>query len=84
MKTYRPNINIFFWGAELWAYYYPAKVFRPIQLRQQNLPTLIQDIAWKARIRLCKRFRRLMAGGRNPNVAITAIVQELAAPSSGL
>jgi transposase len=62
-----------------WAYHYPAKVSRSIQLRQQNLPTPVQDIAWKAQIRLCKRFHRLTARGKNPNVVITAIARELAA-----
>lgn len=62
-----------------WAYRYPAKVSRQIQQRQQNLPKHIQDIAaWKARLRLCKRFRRLTARGKNPNVAVTAIARELA------
>jgi transposase len=62
-----------------WAYHFPAKVSRPIRLRQQDLPTPIQDIAWKAQIRLCKRFHRLIARGKNPNVVITAIARELAA-----
>jgi transposase len=62
-----------------WAYHFPAKVSRPMQLRQENLPTPIQDIAWKAQVRLCKRFHRLTARGKNPNVVITAIARELAA-----
>jgi len=32
-----------------------------------------------ARIRLCKRFRRLVARGKHPNVAVTAIARELIA-----
>jgi len=61
-----------------WAYHYPAKVSRQIQERQQNLPKHIQNIAWRAQLRLCKRFRRLTARGKNPNVAVTAIARELA------
>ena len=61
-----------------WAYHYPAKVSRQIQERQQNLPKHIQNIAWKAQLRLCKRFRRLTARGKNPNVVVTAIARELA------
>ncbi len=61
-----------------WSYRYPAKVSRQIQVRQENLPKEIQDIAWKAQVRLSKRYRRLTARGKNPNVAVTAIARELA------
>jgi transposase len=30
-------------------------------------------------VRLCKRFRRLVARGKHPNVAVTAIARELMA-----
>jgi transposase len=62
-----------------WAYRYPAKVSEAIQKRLERLPKPIQDIAWKAQIRLCKRYRRLIARGKHPNVAVTAIARELAA-----
>ena len=62
-----------------WAYRYPAKVSRIIQQRQENLLPVVQDIAWKAQLRLCKRFRKLIAKGKNPNVVVTAIARELAA-----
>jgi transposase len=62
-----------------WAYQYPARVSPRIRARLENLPQPIQDIAWKAQLRLCKRFRRLTARGKHPNVAITAIARELAA-----
>jgi transposase len=62
-----------------WAYRYPAKVSRIIQQRQENLLPIVQDIAWKAQLRLCKRYRKLIAKGKNPNVAVIAIARELAA-----
>lgn len=62
-----------------WAYRYPAKVSESIQKRLQNLPQPIQNIAWKAQVRLCKRYRRLVARGKHPNVAVLAIARELAA-----
>ena len=43
-----------------WAYRYPAKVSRHLQLRLEKLPKPIQDISWKAQVRLCKRYRQLM------------------------
>jgi hypothetical protein len=62
-----------------WAYRYLPKVSRQIQQRQQSLPEQIRNIAWKAQLRLCKRFRRLVARGKHPNVAVTAIARELVA-----
>ena len=62
-----------------WAYRYPAKVSRHLQLRLEKLPTVIQDISWKAQVRLCKRYRRLMARGKNANQVVVAIARELAA-----
>jgi transposase len=62
-----------------WAYRYPAKISPHIRKRQEGLPQSIQDIAWKAQVRLCKRYRRLVARGKNPNVAVTAIARELVA-----
>jgi hypothetical protein len=62
-----------------WAYRHPAKVSQHIQTRIDDLPKLIQDLGWKAQVRLCKRFRRLTARGKHPNVAVTAIARELIA-----
>jgi transposase len=62
-----------------WAYRHPAKVSEHIQRRIDGLPKPIQDIGWKAQVRLCKRFRRLVARGKHPNVAVTAIARELIA-----
>ena len=62
-----------------WAYRHPAKVPEHIQRRIDGLPKPIQDLGWKAQVRLCKRFRRLVARGKHPNVAVTAIARELIA-----
>jgi transposase len=62
-----------------WAYRHPAKVSEHLQRRIDTLPKPIQDIGWKAQVRLCKRFRRLVARGKHPNVAVTAIARELIA-----
>jgi transposase len=62
-----------------WAYHYPARVSAEILERQQNLPEPVREIAWKAQVRLCKRFRALTARGKHANVAITAIAREMAA-----
>ena len=61
-----------------WAYRYPAKVSRHLQLRLENQPKVIQDISWKAQVRLCKPYRRLGARGKHANVVTVAIACELA------
>jgi transposase len=60
-----------------WAYRYPAKVSRHLQLRLEKQPKVIQDISWKAQVRLCKRYRRLMARGKHANQVVVAIAREL-------
>jgi transposase len=62
-----------------WAYRYPAKISPHIQQRVEKLPKSVQDIGWKAQVRLCKRFRRLAARGKHHNVVVTAIARELVA-----
>ncbi|MBM3820922.1 MAG: IS110 family transposase [Acidimicrobiia bacterium] len=62
-----------------WAYRYPAKVSLHIQQRIDRLPKSLQDLGWKAQVRLCKRYRRLVARGKHPNVVVTAIARELIA-----
>jgi transposase len=62
-----------------WAYRHPATVSLHIQQRIDRLPKPLQDLGWKAQVRLCKRFRRLVARGKHPNVAVTAVARELVA-----
>ena len=62
-----------------WAYRYPAKVSRHLQLRLEKLPTEVQAIGWKAQLRLCKRYRRLSARGKHVNQVVVAIAREMAA-----
>ena len=61
-----------------WAYRYPAKVSPDIMRRQTAAPKAALDIAWKAQVRLCARFRRLTARGVNRNKVVVAIARELA------
>ncbi len=41
-------------------------------------PKVIIDRAWDAQLRLCGRFRRMVAKGKLKNVAVVAIARELA------
>ena len=61
-----------------WAYRYIAKVTPEIQKRQENVPYNIRQIAWKAQLRLCKRYRIMAKKDKPKNVIIVAIARELA------
>jgi transposase len=62
-----------------WAYRYPAKISRHLQLRLEKLPAEAQAIGWKAQVRLCKRYRQLIARGKHANQVVVAIAREMAA-----
>ena len=61
-----------------WAYQHPARVTPIIARRQTGLPKAARDIAWKAQLRLCARFRKLCARRLNKNKVVVAIARELA------
>jgi transposase len=61
-----------------WAYHLPARVSKEIEKRQEKLSKEVRAIAWKAQIRLCGRYRKLVNRGKNRQVVITAIARELA------
>ena len=60
-----------------WAYQHPARVTRIIARRHSGLPKHARDIAWKAQLRLCARFRRLCARKLNKNKVVVAVAREL-------
>ena len=43
------------------------------------MPQTLQDLSWKAQVRLCKRYRRLVARGKQVNQVVVAIAREMAA-----
>ena len=59
------------------AYGFPARVSRHLLKRHEGVPQPVLDIAWKAQVRLCGKFRRLMARGKLKNKVVTAIAREL-------
>jgi transposase len=60
-----------------WAYRYPAQGSRHLQLRLETQPHALQEISWKAQVRLCKRCRRLIARGKHANHVVVAMAREL-------
>jgi len=60
-----------------WCYRFPARVSRELLLRQEEQPKPIREIAWKAQLRLCARYRKLARSGKPANVVTAAIAREL-------
>jgi transposase len=62
-----------------WTYRFPARISRLIQARNEHAPEAVRQIAWKAQVRLCGRYRKLAAAGKLKGVVVTAIAREMAA-----
>ncbi|MEQ8992639.1 MAG: IS110 family transposase [Pseudomonadales bacterium] len=60
-----------------WNYRFPARLGETIQPRLVGQPQPVVDIAWKAQLRLCKRFRDLRVRGVQHNKVCVAIAREL-------
>ncbi|HKR40629.1 MAG TPA: IS110 family transposase [Paraburkholderia sp.] len=60
-----------------WSYRYPARVSPEIQRRHEGIPKPIIDRAWDAQTRLCRRYRKLIARGKEKNIAVVAVAREL-------
>lgn len=61
------------------SYRYTANISTELQKRQEGLPKDIVDIAWKAQLRLCRRYQRLMHRGKHYNLVVVAIAREMIA-----
>jgi len=62
-----------------WTYKHHARVTLTLIKRQQGLPKNIRQISWKAQLRLCARYRRMIARKKPMQVVVIAIARELAA-----
>jgi transposase len=60
-----------------WSYRLRPGVGPGLRKRQEGLPEEIKEIAWKAQIRLSKRYARLAAAGKDQRKIITAVGREL-------
>ena len=61
------------------SYRYSANISTDMQKRQEGLSKEVIDIAWKAQLRLCKRYQYLSKRGKNGNVIKVAIAREMLA-----
>jgi hypothetical protein len=55
-----------------WTYRYPARVSETLRVRLEGLPKSVRDMAWKAQVRLCARYRRLSATGKKLPIVVAA------------
>jgi transposase len=60
-----------------WTYRFPARQTRYLLRRQRGLSDDVRQIAWKAQLRLCLRYRQLSARGKRVQIVVTAVAREL-------
>jgi transposase len=60
-----------------WSYRLRPGIGPALRKRQEGVPEPIKEIAWKAQIRLTKRYARLAAAGKDQRKIVTAVGREL-------
>ena len=61
-----------------WSYRFTPRMSRAIRERNEGLATAVQDIAWKAQVRLHATYRKLLRKEKPKGQIITAVARELA------
>lgn len=61
-----------------WAYRFRPRQTRAIAERSTEVSLEVRRIAWRAQERLCARYRKLTARGKNKNKTTAAVARELA------
>jgi len=60
-----------------WSYRYRPSLQGALKKRQEGQRAEVVEIAWRAQVRLCGRYRRLSATGKQRPKVVTAIAREL-------
>ncbi|MDE0302839.1 MAG: IS110 family transposase [Gammaproteobacteria bacterium] len=60
-----------------WCYRFPARQTAYMNRKAEGASAYAQATAWKAQKRLCGRYRKLIAAGKNQKVVCVAIAREL-------
>jgi len=60
-----------------WSYRYRPAIGPRLRKRQEGVSEPIKEIAWKAQVRLTKRYARLAAAGKDQRKIVTAVGREL-------
>lgn len=61
------------------SYRFQAKISTEMQKRQEGLPKAVIETAWRAQVRLCKRYSYMSKRGKNYNVIMVSIAREMIA-----
>lgn len=61
-----------------WCYRFPARVAAHKQSTYSAADKQVRDVAWRAQVRLCTRYRKLIARGKKAPVVCIAVARELA------
>jgi transposase len=61
-----------------WNYRFPARMSRILQRRKEGQPKAVREIAWRAQLRLARRYRHLSARKLVLNKICVTIARELA------
>jgi transposase len=64
-------------GEAAWSYRRRPAVGPALRKRQRDVPEEIRQMAWKAQVRLSKRYARLAAAGKDQRKIVTAVGREL-------
>jgi transposase len=60
-----------------WTYRFPARVTADFEKSNYDADKKVRELAWRAQVRLCGRYRRLSAKGKRAQVVCIAIAREL-------
>lgn len=60
-----------------WCYRFPARVTNWQLKSYSEAEKKVRDVAWRAQVRLCARYRKLIARGKKTPVACMAVAREL-------
>jgi len=60
-----------------WSYRLKPAIGPVLRKRQEGVPEEIKEVAWKAQLRLHKRYARLAAAGKDQRKIVTAVGREL-------
>lgn len=61
-----------------WSYRLKARKSIDLLRRQKDIPQELLDVSWKAQVRLCGRYQRLIFRGKPKNKVIASVARELA------
>ncbi|HWH38657.1 MAG TPA: IS110 family transposase [Usitatibacter sp.] len=62
-----------------WNYRFPPRLSRALEVRAEGQSAVVREIAWRAQLRLCSRYRKLTGRGMHKNKICVAIARELSA-----